>query len=152
MHSKLQLLYDYMAFKSIEVIKSCLAFAVHFTRKKAHNILLLILDPMYKGLQMIIDYVEREKAMHIVIEYDQIVLVPLLVKCHTSRRIWHPHWRLMRAFCNRSSSCFEIFCTCKLRYFSTFLMEGYCPLIFARILFCKAYVNNTRFSYRDNVF
>ena len=29
---------------------------------------------------MILDYVGREKAMHVVAEYDQLVLVPLLVK------------------------------------------------------------------------
>ena len=35
---------------------------------------------MYKGLQVIIDYVGCEKAMHIVAKYGQLVLVPLLVK------------------------------------------------------------------------
>ena len=80
MDSKLQLLYGRMAFESIEVIKPCLAFAVEFTREKAHNMLSLMLDPRYKGLQVIINYVGREKAMHIVAKYDQLVLVPLLVK------------------------------------------------------------------------
>ena len=80
MDSELQLLYGRMAFESIEVIKPCLAFAVDFTREKAHNMLSLMLDPRYKGLQVIIDYVGREKAMHIVAEYDQLVLMPLLVK------------------------------------------------------------------------
>ena len=81
MDSELQLLYGRMAFEPIEVIKPCLAFAVDFTCEKVLYIMLsLMLDPMYKGLQVIIDYVGREKAMHIVAEYDQLVLVPLLVK------------------------------------------------------------------------
>ena len=69
-----------MAFESIEVIKPCLAFTVDFTREKAHNMFLLMLDPRYKGLQVIINYVGRKIVMHIVAEYDQLVLVPLLVK------------------------------------------------------------------------
>ena len=40
----------------------------------------LMLDTRFKGLHVIIVYVGREKAMHIVVEYDQIVLVPLFVK------------------------------------------------------------------------
>ena len=34
---------------------------------------------------MIIDYVGREKAMHIVAEYDQLVLVPLPLLVKVSR-------------------------------------------------------------------
>ena len=56
------------------------AFPVDFTREKAHNMLALMLDPRYKGLHMTIDYVGREKAMHVVAQYDQLVLVPLLMK------------------------------------------------------------------------
>ena len=44
-----------MAFELIEVIKPCLAFAVDFTRERAQNMLSLMLDPRYKGLQVIID-------------------------------------------------------------------------------------------------
>ena len=75
-----ELLYGCMAFESIVVIKPCLAFAIDFTCEKTHNMLLLMIDPRYKGLHVIIDYVGREKAMHIMAEYDQLVLVPLLVK------------------------------------------------------------------------
>ena len=42
--------YGRMAFESIEVIKSCLPFAIDFTREKAHNMLSFMLDPRYKGL------------------------------------------------------------------------------------------------------
>ena len=50
------------------------------TCENAYNMLLLILDCRYKWLYVIIDYVRRENAMHIVVENDQLVLVPLLVK------------------------------------------------------------------------
>ena len=49
MDSELQLLYGHMAFELIEVIKPCLAFVVDFTCEKTHNMLLLMLDPRYKG-------------------------------------------------------------------------------------------------------
>ena len=62
MDLELQLLYGRMAFESIKIIKPCLAFAVDFTHENAHNMFLLMLDPRYKGLQVIIDYVGRDKA------------------------------------------------------------------------------------------
>ena len=68
-----------MTSESIEVIKACLAFAIDFTCEKAHNMLSLMLDPRYKGLHVINDYVGHEKAMHIVAEYNQLAFVPLLV-------------------------------------------------------------------------
>ena len=80
MDSELQLPYGRMTFEAIEVIKPCFAFAVGFTREKTHNMLLSMLDPRYKRLQVIIDYVGHEKAMHIEVEYDQLVMMPLLVK------------------------------------------------------------------------
>lgn len=40
----------------------------------------LMLDLRYEGLHVITDYVEYKKTMHVVVEYDQIILVPLLVK------------------------------------------------------------------------
>lgn len=75
-----ELLYGCMAFESIVVIKPCLAFAIDFTCEKIHNIMSLMLDLRYEGLHVITDYVEYKKTMHVVVEYDQIILVPLLVK------------------------------------------------------------------------
>ena len=65
-NSELQLLYGRIDFGTNEVITPCLAFVVDSTREKAHNMLSLMLDPRYKGLQVIIDYVGHKKAMHIV--------------------------------------------------------------------------------------
>ena len=88
-----------LAFESNEVIKPYFVFAVDFTHEKAHNMLSLMLDPRYKGLLVIIDYLGRVKAMHIVAKYDQPVLVPLLINVswlliRAWRITWHPHWRL----------------------------------------------------------
>lgn len=77
---ELHIFYGRMAFELIEVIKSCLAFAIDFTCEKIHNIMSLMLDLRYEGLHVITDYVEYKKTMHVVVEYDQIILVPLLVK------------------------------------------------------------------------
>ena len=80
MDSELQLFYGHMAFESTKVIQTCLAFVVDFTIEKAHNMLSLMLDPNYDGLHVIIDNMEREKAIHIMAKYYQFVFVPLFVK------------------------------------------------------------------------
>ena len=65
---------------------------------------------------MIIDYVGREKAMHIVAKYDQLVLVPLLVKVS---------WLL-----NPSSFCFGSFLYLQIKTLLHLIGEGIMPLEF----------------------
>jgi hypothetical protein len=48
-----------------------------FQKAKAHNMLIMMLDPRFKGLGLVIQYVGKEKALHIVGEYDCQVLFPL---------------------------------------------------------------------------
>jgi hypothetical protein len=63
----------------MNVLKLFLAFTFSFQPYNAHNMLVLILDPHFKSLQIIWDYVGVKVAMQIVIEYDHKVLILLLL-------------------------------------------------------------------------
>jgi hypothetical protein len=50
-----------------------------FQHYKAYNMLALMLDPHYKRLGVVIQYVSKNRVLQIVGEYDKLVLLPLLV-------------------------------------------------------------------------
>jgi hypothetical protein len=50
-----------------------------FQHYKAHNMLAMMLDPHYKGLGVVIQYVGKNRTFQIVGEYDKLVLFLLLV-------------------------------------------------------------------------
>jgi hypothetical protein len=52
---------------------------ISFQPHKAHNMLAMMLNFCYKSLRLVIQYVDKERALHIVNEYDRQVLFPLLV-------------------------------------------------------------------------
>ncbi|KAJ7538060.1 hypothetical protein O6H91_11G033100 [Diphasiastrum complanatum] len=64
----------------VGVLEPFLSCLVSFSARKAHNIALM-LDPRFKGLSLVRDYVGRDAAIQIVGEYDVKVLIPLLVTC-----------------------------------------------------------------------
>ncbi len=43
----------------------------------------MMLDPCYKGLRLVIQFVGKEKALQIIDEYDHHVLFPFLVSTYT---------------------------------------------------------------------
>jgi hypothetical protein len=45
-----------------------------FQKAKAHNMLAMILDLHFKGLGLVIQYVDKERTLHIAGEYDHRVL------------------------------------------------------------------------------
>jgi hypothetical protein len=47
-----------------------------FQHYKAHNMLAMMLDPHYKGLGVVIQYVGKNRAFQIVGEYDKLVFSP----------------------------------------------------------------------------
>jgi hypothetical protein len=49
-----------------------------FQHYKAHNMLAMMLDPHYKGLGVVIQYVGKNRAFQIVGEYDKLVFSPFL--------------------------------------------------------------------------
>ena len=64
--SEIEMLKMRMAREAIGVLKPFLAFAVLFSEAKAHNMLALMLDPRFKDLECIIEYVGVSKANEIV--------------------------------------------------------------------------------------
>ncbi len=61
------------------VLQPFLSFFLSFQECKAHNMLSMMLNPHFKGLGLVIQYVGKEKVALIVGEYDRYVLFPLLV-------------------------------------------------------------------------
>jgi hypothetical protein len=66
----------------VTVLNAFFSFMVTFQEHKAHNILSMMLDPCYKGLRLVIQYVGRNKTMQIGGEYDSYVLFPFLVHAY----------------------------------------------------------------------
>jgi hypothetical protein len=48
------------------VLKPFLSFMLSFQLNKVHNLLVLMLDPQYKGMGMVIQHVGKQKALQIV--------------------------------------------------------------------------------------
>ncbi len=67
---KLEILYGRMACEMINVLKLFLAFFMTFNVVIAQNMCTLQLDPSFKGLQCIMEYVGQDKVVTIVEEYD----------------------------------------------------------------------------------
>jgi hypothetical protein len=48
------------------VLKPFLSFMFSFQPNKVHNMSVLMLDPQYKGMGMVLQYVGKQKALQIV--------------------------------------------------------------------------------------
>jgi len=68
--TKLGILYGKMVLEVINVLESFLAFAMTFNATARHNMSVLQLNPRFKGLKCIMEYVGRDKVATIVKEYD----------------------------------------------------------------------------------
>ena len=79
--SKLELLYSRIAKATVAVLKPFLAFASQFNKEKVHNMLAIMLDPQYKGLQSISKFVGSATVAKVLVsQYNKEILLPLLVK------------------------------------------------------------------------
>jgi hypothetical protein len=54
----------------VAILESFLSFLLNFQPCKIDNMLTLMLDPQYKGLRLVIQYVGKEHAFKILGEYD----------------------------------------------------------------------------------
>jgi hypothetical protein len=79
---EIEILKARMAKTAVDVMKPFLRFSLQFVADQAHNMLSLMLDPRFKGLEYVIDYVGVAKAKQVVEEYDKKILIPYLVKVH----------------------------------------------------------------------
>lgn len=77
--SELEVLQARMMSEVINALAPFLSFTVSYSPKHAHNMLALMLDPRYKGLSLVKDYVGRERALQVVSETDTNALLPCLV-------------------------------------------------------------------------
>lgn len=77
--SELEVLQARMMSEVINTLAPFLSFTVSYSAKHAHNMLALMLDPRYKGLSLVKDYVGRERALQVVGETDSNALLPCLV-------------------------------------------------------------------------
>jgi hypothetical protein len=68
--------------KVCDVLKSFLSFKRKTGKKKPHNMLCLILNPIFKSLHLVSLFIGREKVVNIVEEYDKRTLYPMLLKCY----------------------------------------------------------------------
>jgi len=64
------------------VLDSFLSLKKKYEERKAHNMLLLMLDPQFKILCLISSFVGREQSIFIVEEYDRKSLQLMLLKCY----------------------------------------------------------------------
>ncbi len=64
--TKLEILYGKMVLEVINVLESFLAFAMTFNATATHNMCVLQLNPRFKGLKCIMEYVARDKVATIV--------------------------------------------------------------------------------------
>jgi hypothetical protein len=77
----------------INVSDSFLSFLKKYEIRKFHNIIFLMLDPVFKNLHIVSSFVGREHGVAFVEEYDRKTLYPMLVKCYEHL---HPLVRLDR--------------------------------------------------------
>ena len=69
-----------ISLEAMLVMRPFLLFTQTFILEKAHNMIVLMVDPHFKGSECVIVYRGIEKAREIVREYDEKVLIPYLVK------------------------------------------------------------------------
>lgn len=79
---ELEIPYMWMAIQAMNALQPFLSFASTFESHRTHNMLDFILDPMYKNLQYITNFVGRDKNEIFFFGYDKKVIIPILKKAH----------------------------------------------------------------------
>ncbi len=58
-------------------------FFLHtFDKRKGHNMLVLMFDPKFKSMRLITMFMGHENATIVVVEYDEKLLLPLLMEAN----------------------------------------------------------------------
>ncbi len=65
----------------INVFNIFLSFLRVYDKRKAHNMISLMLDPKYKNLCIVSSFVGKEQGVVLVEKYDRKSLYPMLLKC-----------------------------------------------------------------------
>jgi hypothetical protein len=81
-NDELSLLTSNIRREVIDVLNFFLSLLKVYDKRKAHNMVSLMLDPRYKSFCILSSFVGREQGVALVDEYDKKSLYPMLVKCH----------------------------------------------------------------------
>ncbi len=65
----------------IEMIRPFLLFLKTFVLHNIHNMFAIMLDPCFKTLRIVKNYVGHGVVIHFVSKYDAKVMIPLLIVC-----------------------------------------------------------------------
>jgi hypothetical protein len=65
----------------IKVIKQFLLCLKIFDPQNVHNMIPIMLDPCFKSLQVVENYVGHGKVIHFAFKYDAKTMIPLLMIC-----------------------------------------------------------------------
>jgi hypothetical protein len=79
---KLGELMVHMKLKVLEVLQPFMSFLDGFEKNMGHNMLLLMLNPRFKSLQLVTNYIGHDKTSTLVVQYDVGLLLPLLIQCY----------------------------------------------------------------------
>jgi hypothetical protein len=64
------------------VLDNFLSFLKKFDEWKAHNMLVLILNPKFKSFHLVFSFIGCDQGITIVEQYDTMSLYPMLMKCY----------------------------------------------------------------------
>jgi hypothetical protein len=98
-NDELSLLASNIRREVINVLDFFLSFLKIHDKKKAHNMISLMLDSRYNNIHIISSFVGREQGVALVEEYDRKSLYPMVVKCHEDS---HPLVKLETNFANQN--------------------------------------------------
>ncbi len=81
-NNELSLLVSNIRREVINVLDSFLSLLKLYDKRKAHNMISLMLDPRYESLHIKSSFVGREQGVALLEEYDRKSLYAMLVKCY----------------------------------------------------------------------
>jgi hypothetical protein len=67
-----------MVVKIINVLYLFLGFAKTFFQNIIHNMVVLMLDPCFKNMDCIMDYIGKDQATTLMEQYDDLIMMTLL--------------------------------------------------------------------------
>jgi hypothetical protein len=89
----------------VGIMEPFLSFLVVPWTHKTHNMLALMLDPCFKGLGLVIQYVGKEKTFQVTSDYGIQVLFPFLVCAYKVLNPTKANERNTGGFASQSSQC-----------------------------------------------
>jgi hypothetical protein len=75
---KIKILYGKTIAEIINVLHPFLGCGKTFSRDKVHNIIVWMLNPCFKGMDCIMDYIGKDQVTTLVQQYDDLIMMPML--------------------------------------------------------------------------